>query len=62
MAEKERSYDLGGDGTADTLEGGSIMIVVRGRGGLVLHADQVAALRQALNREDELADGFGVGL
>lgn len=54
----ERSYDLGGDGFADVLEGGRVMIVVKGRGGLVLDADQVSALRQALDREDELANDF----
>lgn len=53
----ERSYDLGGDGFADVLDGGCVMIVVKGRGGLVLHADQVTALRDALEREDELANG-----
>lgn len=56
---RERTYDLGSSGSAETLPGGRFMIVVRGRGGLVLDADQVDALRRAFDRENELADGFG---
>lgn len=54
---EERTYALGDSGFADALPGGRFMIAVRGRGGLVLDPDQVAALRQALNREVELANG-----
>ena len=56
----ERTYPLGDNGFLDTLPDGKIMIAVRGRGGLVLDANEVAALRQALDQEDELADGFGL--